>query len=497
MKNLKKVFIIIFLFLILINLLCFKSDFYSFNSPDENSLFNFAVNTTKLGKIIFEENLDNENPYKIASRGSVILKNGEIAPNKFFGFSFVLKTFEFIGKYNLHYVLYLFYFLLFLIIYLINNKIFENKLKVFLVTILIILLPTINYWFAKGFMEDLPSIFFLLCALNILLTQQKSFLFFYLFIGIAIFIKPLYLLYVIPFIVFFDKNNIIKNLKYGFFLVLYISVLLIINYLIYSSPFKSGPAVMYSSNFIPITKLSLKERIFSFVIELKDMFYTFPIMLISFFISIIYLIKYKKNKIFLYYFFTFIIFNLYLFGFSGGADSYEITSSIYRYLLFLQIISIIILFLFLLNLIENKVIFYNIIIILSILLLFSYFYNNYIIKLKNSHLESIKYKEIFYNYIQNKKINRNKLILITNGYDKFLFPEIKTVIIGDIFPYYIYKKEKFSICEIIKYYKNKKYDILISGYNINLDNEKLCFKDNNINIKEENINNYKIFEVIK
>lgn len=476
------VFLILW-FLFLFSLTYKNLNNYWYSSPDENSVYSFTKNYAETWKLYFELD-ENLNFPLIHTRGSIIDRYWRLLTTKFLWYSVIIGSIIIVIWSN--YINYINIFLNILIILffiLIIKKVYNIR-NALISSALFLTFPPILYNLNRGLFEEPLGILFILIWYMLFFFREDKIKYFFLqalFFGLAIFVRPIYVLYVFPISILY-LPYIIKNIKQKnfsslsknitiFLLTFFITIfpLLYLNKILYWGIFETWYHLMYNNMFYTPFESNITNINNNFLgINWGKLWHNFLLLInisILIFIAFLWKIKNYKDKYIILAFLWFLFNFLYIFWVSNSIDI-SFFNSPSRYLLIFYIL--------LIPIIVNLIINFNR--LLSIFILVLIFINN----------SYIWITELTKDITFTESLNKDKLILLntipkesyifTSNLDKILFPDYKTIILNDSY-YHKINKNFYTFVDSttkIDYVCN-----LINNNFINWDNIFLYDIDNN------------------
>lgn len=483
-KKLVAIILTILLLIIVVINLFYGVNFASFTSPDEDVNYNYGV-YGKEYRLIFEENIPS-NPHKISDRGSLIMSDGSLVPIKFIGYPMIISVFN--SVFHKKFLFVLVFVALGLILgfnFLLSKEVIKKRYIQIILLLFTIIVGALLYYTAKGFIEDTLATGFLLVALFYFIRMgdesPSTVILIVSLSAFSIFVKPLFAVYALP-LVIFALIKTPRNWKRNLSIIMITFVLIFIpmfywNSQLYGFFLKTGPSSTFSSSLFVVSEdASFFTRMVNSYMGFATYASIFPLIILSLLFGVLMIYQDKKfsskiGYLTIFHATTSILILVYLFGFSGARDFTDITSSVFRYTLPSQLMSLVITASFF----DRKKIAkrYSIIFITVAIILFStqaFFPMKEVGGVISQREFGENIKNSIINKLNQRGIEVDKFVLITDGFDKFVFPEIKTTIVHKEFAERINldKNYELSICKALEYYDSKGYSVGVILYDMEL-----------------------------
>lgn len=314
-----------------------------FVSPDETANYFFTELYSETGELAYSDEL-NEIAHGIIRPRGTVYSDGRIVPQKFLGFPVVNGTVAVLIPEFVRFLTPLLAVVGVLFLFLLLRDLFNERVAVTSSLLLFISSPY-WYWSSMGMFENVAGCVMLIISLRYffkLLTTNdlKDYLLTGLFLGLALFMRPEFILLAAPlFIIVLLNRKRIRKLYACLSLLSFIvaiSPFFILNDSLYGSPLSTGHHLHYGV----AEPISIGS--FSMVNILKNSVNLVLLTPLLFLFSLFGLVSCSKKGVNLHYILFFIVASLTLcfYFLSGRVSSIDIHSSYVRYLLPLYLLSL-------------------------------------------------------------------------------------------------------------------------------------------------------------
>jgi len=414
------------LFFIIYSYLAFVSP-DKFVSPDEVANYHFTQLYAQTGELRYSEDLNIIAEGIIHPRGAVFT-DGYVTSAKFLGFQVVNGTLSVIIPDIIRFLTPLLSVIGALVFYLMIRDIFNPKIAL-LSYFLLLILPTYWYWSSLSMFENIAGCTMIIISFRYFFILPDSdkvshYVLFGLFFGLSLFIRPDYILLVIPLgIIMLWKIKTIKKLYLIYaFLAFIISFgpFLILNNILYGSPILTGQHVQYDTSQIFLNAESNFGNIFSNSANLINLM---PVIFLCTLLGVVFWVKSNglKSKYFVFAILSLLVFSFYYLD--DKVIETSLHSSYVRYLLPASILFIPFISYFILNF-QSKIVPIFLIFILVIINALT------IIPPIKSNLDSVEGYALLSQNIAS--VTESDAVIFLDYWDKAIFPERRVAIISEL-----------------------------------------------------------------
>jgi len=398
-----------------------------FVSPDEVANYKFAQLYSQTGELSYSEDLNDIAEGIIYPRGSVFT-DGKVTSTKFLGFQVINGTIAIIIPEIIRFLTPLLAIVGALFFYFLIRDVFNSKIAL-LSYFLLLILPTYWYWSSLSMFENIAGCVMMIISFryffNLLNTYKMSYyILFGLFFGISLFIRPDYILVVIPLTIILlwnirkiNKLNIIWTL---IAIIGSIGPFFILNNKLYGSPLITGQHVQYN---ISQTFLSSQFNIQNLFVNTANLINLMPVIFICTLLGIIFWVKNNsiKSQYFIFSIMCFLAFSLYYF--TGRVLPSELHSSYGRYILLASILFLPFVSYFILNF-RSKIVPIFLVLILVVFNVLT------VIPPIQSNLKSVEGYALLSQNVAS--VTEPDAVIFLDYWDKAIFPERRVGLIREI-----------------------------------------------------------------
>lgn len=397
-----------------------------FVSPDETTNYFFGNLYSQTGELRYTDKL-NEIAFGIIRPRATVYIDGNVVPAKFMGFPLIIGTIATITPEMVRFITPLLAIIGAIFLYLLVRDLFNSKIAL-LSFLLLLVMPPYWYWSTLVMFENVAACTMFIISIRyffkFLETNEAShYLLSGLFLGLSLFIRPDYILFVIPLLILFLWNIRKINKAYAVLTVvsftLSLSPFFILNKQLYGHFLSTGTHVLYNaSQVIPIFSFNI-ANIFENSFNLINLT---PLLLICGLLGLLYCIKKRiRSQYMVFLIICSLVISFYFL--SGRIVPTGIHNSYVRYLLPIYMLSLPLVS-YLVYSLRTKFVIVLLILVMLVTSIFT------VLPAIHDNLESIEGYARLNRQVVN--VTEPNAVIFLDYWDKAIFPERRVGLVGEL-----------------------------------------------------------------